>query len=121
MLGNTKTIDLSHLSRYTGGDESINAEVLKMFNAQTSELVLKLRTILDARDAHSWKEVIHTIKGAARGVGAFPLAEAAAFAEPIDPVKDRGNASLAIAALKTEAGAVEKFIDDFLADAKEKR
>jgi HPt (histidine-containing phosphotransfer) domain-containing protein len=117
MLGAKKSVDLTHLSRYTGGDEAINAEVLKMFNAQTSELVMKLKGILDARDVKSWKEVTHTIKGAARGVGAFPLAEAAAFAEPIDPIHDRGNASLAITALKTEAGEVEAFIQAFLDDS----
>ena len=117
MLGAKKAIDLTHLARYTGGDEAINAEVLKMFNSQTGELVLKLRAILDARDAKSWKEVTHTIKGAARGVGAFSLGDAAAFAEPIDPVKDRGNASLAITALKNEAKAVEAFIKAFLEDS----
>ena len=114
MLGARKSVDLDHLARYTGGDETINNEVLKLFNAQTSELVLKLQAILDARDAKSWKEITHTLKGAARGVGAFPLADAAAFAEPIDPASDRSNASLAISALKTQAEAVSHFITDYL-------
>jgi HPt (histidine-containing phosphotransfer) domain-containing protein len=117
MLGAKKTVDLDHLSRYTGGDAAINAEVLRLFNTQAGELVLRLRTILEARDAKSWKEVTHTIKGAARGIGAFPLADAAAFAEPIDLVKDSGNASQAIKALKTEADEVEAFIKAFLEDA----
>jgi hypothetical protein len=116
MIGARKSVDLDHLSRYTGGDETINSEVLKLFNAQTSELVVRLQAVLEARDAKSWKEVTHTLKGAARGVGAFPLADAAAFAEPIDPVGDRGNASLAISALKTQAEAVAHFITDYLKD-----
>lgn len=116
MLGTQKAVDLSHLARYTGGDEEINAEVLRLFNSQTGELVLKLRAILDARDAKSWKEVTHTLKGAARGIGAFGLADAAAFAEPIDPIKDRGNASVAISALKTHADAVGAFIKSYLED-----
>jgi HPt (histidine-containing phosphotransfer) domain-containing protein len=116
MNGAKKAVDLAHLSRYTGGDTAINAEVLKMFNDQAGDLVSRLRGLLDARDAKTWKEITHTIKGAARGIGAFPLADAAAFAEPIDPVKDRGNASLAVNALKTEADQVEAFIKDFLAD-----
>ena len=107
-------VDLDHLSRYTGGDEAINAEVLRLFDAQTSELVGRLQTILDARDAKSWKEIIHTLKGAARGIGAFSMADAAAFAEPIDPVRDRGNASLAIAVLKTSADSVQAFIRAYL-------
>ena len=107
-------VDLAHLARYTGGDEAINTEVLRLFDAQTSEIVGRLQTILDARDAKSWREATHALKGAARGVGAFAMADAAAFAEPIDPVKDRGNASLALAALKTSADAVQAFIKNYL-------
>jgi HPt (histidine-containing phosphotransfer) domain-containing protein len=109
-------VDLTHLSRYTGGDEAINAEVLRLFDAQTSEIVGRMQAILDARDAKSWKEATHALKGAARGIGAFMLADAAAFAEPIDPVKDRGNASLALTALKTRAEAVQTFIKTYLED-----
>ncbi|MGC9953866.1 MAG: Hpt domain-containing protein [Rhizomicrobium sp.] len=107
-------VDLTHLARYTGGDEAINAEVLKLFDTQTSEIVGRLQAILDARDAKSWKEATHSLKGAARGIGAFELADAAAFAEPIDPIKDRGNASLALVALKTNAEAVQAFIKTYL-------
>jgi HPt (histidine-containing phosphotransfer) domain-containing protein len=107
-------VDLSHLSRYTGGDEALNAEVLRLFDSQANELVGRLDTILEARDAKSWKEVTHTLKGAARGIGAFAMADAAAAAEPIDPVRDRGNAAIAIATLKTSADAVQAFIKSYL-------
>ena len=107
-------IDIEHLSRYTGGDEALNAEVLQLFEDQTTELVERLRSVLAARDAKSWKEVTHTLKGAARGVGAFSLADAAAAAEPIDPVRDPTNASVAIQTLKSSAGAVQSFIHDYL-------
>jgi len=107
-------VDLAHLARYTGGDEAINAEVLRLFATQTGEIVGRLQAILDARDAKSWREATHALKGAARGVGAFDMADAAAFAEPIDPIKDRGNASLALAALKTSADAVQAFIKNYL-------
>ncbi len=107
-------VDLTHLARYTGGDEAINTEVLRLFETQTSEIVARLQAILDARDAKSWKEATHTLKGAARGIGAFKLADAAAFAEPIDPIKDRGNASLAVAAVKTSAESVQAFIKTYL-------
>ena len=107
-------VDIDHLSRYTGGDYALNAEVLHLFDSQTSELVDRLKSVLDARDAKSWKEVTHTLKGAARGVGAFGLADAAAAAEPIDPVRDRGNASIAIEVLRTNAEAVQSFIKDYL-------
>ena len=107
-------VDLNHLARYTGGDEVLNAEILRLFEGQTSEMVARLQTILDSSDAKAWKEVTHTLKGAARGVGAFAFADAAAAAEPIDLVQDRSNAALAIAALKRRAEAVHSFISGYL-------
>src|SRR5690242_17584576 len=77
-------VDMEHLARYTGGDAALNAEVLRLFDSQANELVARLRTILEIRDAKSWREVTHTIKGAARGIGAFAMADAAARLEPMD-------------------------------------
>src|SRR5689334_5075249 len=102
-------IDLQHLARYTGGDVALNAEILRLFETQTSELVASLRTILDARDEKSWKEVTHTIKGAARGVGAFAMADAAAQCELLGIV-DPGITQMAIAKLKSETEAVQDFV-----------
>ena len=108
-------IDMEHLARYTGGDATLNAEILRLFDAQANDLVARLQSILDARDAKSWKEVTHTIKGAARGIGAFDMADAAARCEPID-LSDRSNASVAIAVLKTNSEAVQAFIRAYLAN-----
>ena len=106
-------INMEHLARYTGGDATVNAEIFRLFDAQANELVARLRGILDARDAKSWKEVTHTIKGAARGIGAFDLADAAASCEPID-VSDHANAAAAIAALQSQSKAVQAFIKAYL-------
>jgi hypothetical protein len=54
------------------------------------------------------------LKGAARGIGAFEFADAAAAAEPIDPIRDRGNASIAISTLKATSDAVQAFIKSYL-------
>ena len=107
-------VDIAHLSRYTGGDEALNAEVLQLFDTQISEMVGRLHAILDTQDIKSWKEVTHTLKGAARGIGAFEFADAAAAAEPIDPVRDRGNASLAIGTLSGVSVEVQTFIRNYL-------
>ncbi len=107
-------IDLDHLARYTGGDEAVNAEVMRLFDAQANELVARLQAILDARDAKSWKEVTHTLKGAARGIGAFVMGEAAACCEPID-LADRAGATTAIAELRARSEAVQAFIKAYLA------
>ena len=104
-------IDLEHLARYTGGDAALNAEILRLFDSQASELVTRLRTILASRDAKLWKEVTHTIKGAARGVGAFALADAAAQCERVG-IDHHRTASLAIDQLDIETAAVRRFIHD---------
>ena len=107
-------VDLDHLARYTGGDRAINAEVMRLFDHQATELVARLQSILDARDAKAWKEVTHTLKGAARGIGAFAMGDAAARCEPVD-LADRKTSLLAAAALAEHAIAVQAFIRDYLA------
>ncbi len=107
-------VDLAHLARYTGGDAALNAEILRLFDNQASEMVARLQSILDARDAKSWKEVTHTLKGAARGIGAFGLGDAAAAAEPIDPSADSVTAAAALLALQSKTSAVQFFIRAYL-------
>jgi HPt (histidine-containing phosphotransfer) domain-containing protein len=108
-------IDLSHLARYTGGDRVLNAEILKLFDDQVSQMVGQLLGILEQRDGRKWREVTHTIKGAARGVGAFAMGEAAADAEPVDPASQRDRAVEVIEALRVEGEAVQQFIAGYLA------
>lgn len=108
-------IDMAHLARYTGGDATVNAEILRLFDLQTNDLVARLQAVLDARDTKTWKEITHSIKGAARGIGAFDMADAAQRCEPID-LADRKNASAAICALRTHSDAVQAFIKAYLAN-----
>jgi HPt (histidine-containing phosphotransfer) domain-containing protein len=106
-------VDLAHLARYTGGDEELNAEVLRLFDEQATQLVSRLNSVLEARDAKSWKHVTHTLKGAARGIGAFDLADACASAEPIDPA-DQVNAAPALNRMVRSAEVVQGFIRAYL-------
>jgi HPt (histidine-containing phosphotransfer) domain-containing protein len=108
-------VDLNHLARYTGGDRTLNTEILRLFNGQLGEMVGQLLTVLEQRDARKWREVTHTIKGAARGVGAFAMGEAAAAAEPIDPILSHDRAVQVIEALRVEGEAVQAFIEEYLA------
>jgi HPt (histidine-containing phosphotransfer) domain-containing protein len=108
-------VDLSHLARYTGGDKILNAEILKLFDGQVSEMVNQLRSVLEQRDARRWREVTHTMKGAARGVGAFAMGAAAADAEPVDPTTNPGRAIEVIEALRIQGEAVQAFIAEYLA------
>ena len=106
-------IDLAHLARYTGGDRVLNAEILRPFDGQVSEMVGQLLGVLEQRDGRKWREVTHAIKSAARGIGAFAMGEAAA--EPVDPATNRDRAVEVIEALRVEGDAVQAFIADYLA------
>lgn len=108
-------VDLEHLARYTGGDVALNSEVLGLFANQSIELIAKLQTVLEARDLKTWKEITHSLKGAARGIGAFGFADAAANAEPVEPAPDSIGAIDALQALKREADIVQRFIEAYLA------
>jgi HPt (histidine-containing phosphotransfer) domain-containing protein len=107
-------VDLTHLARYTGGDEALNAEVLQLFVGQSAELMGQLQSVLEMRDAKTWRYITHSLKGAARGIGAFALAEVAAEAEPLDLSVQNAEALAALVALKARAEAVHRFVQAYL-------
>ena len=107
-------IDLDHLARYTGGDKVLNAEILRLFDGQITDMVTQLNSVRAERDAKRWREITHTIKGAARGVGAFDMGDVAAAAEPVDPANG-AKALDAIKILEGEAETVRAFIRTYLA------
>lgn len=114
-MSETVPVDLSHLARYTGGERSLNAEILRLFGTQLGELVEALKNMLDRHDAKGWHDTAHSIKGAARGVGAFPVGEAAAAAEPVDPLLQRDKAQAAIDNLRRYGEEAQAFIREYLA------
>ena len=73
-------IDLDHLRQYTQGDSSLEQEVFALFREQCA---LWLRTLDPGGDEEAWRAGCHALKGSARGVGAFPLAETCAAAEAL--------------------------------------
>ena len=70
-------IDLDHLARQTLGDPAIRREVLDLFVAEMSAA----RGQLVGSGQCNRAELAHRIKGAARGIGANPVAETAAALE----------------------------------------
>jgi HPt (histidine-containing phosphotransfer) domain-containing protein len=72
-----RAVDMLHLSRQTMGDRELEAEVLGLFMQQA-------RTVREqiARATHSERIMLaHALKGSARGVGAFAVADCAARIE----------------------------------------
>jgi HPt (histidine-containing phosphotransfer) domain-containing protein len=93
-------LDLEHLHRMTMGDAGLEREVLAMFSAQTALLIASLAAL--PADAGA---LVHTLKGSARAIGAFAVAEAASGLE----------ASIAVGGDPSEALAV---LEDAVAQAR---
>ena len=63
-------IDWEHLEKYVVGDDALRDEILTIFVEQSHNLV----SAFDAEQTdEGWKNTAHTLKGAARGVGAWDL------------------------------------------------
>ena len=69
-------IDIAHLRRMTLGDASLEREVLTMFSAQALGLAGALANLPSDAGA-----LVHTLKGSARAIGAFAVADAASHLE----------------------------------------
>ena len=72
-------VDFAVLERMTGGDDAVSEEVLGLF-AQQAAL---WSPMLDVRE-DGWRDGVHTIRGAAAGIGAAALAQACQMAEAAD-------------------------------------
>ncbi|AZO23640.1 MULTISPECIES: Hpt domain-containing protein [unclassified Mesorhizobium] len=73
----SRPVDLAHLARQTMDDRALEQEVLALFVQQALSVRDK---ILDA-DARERVLLAHSLKGSARGIGAFAVAECAAAIE----------------------------------------
>jgi HPt (histidine-containing phosphotransfer) domain-containing protein len=72
-----RPIDLVHLSRMTLGDRALEREVLTLFERQIGFLMERIETA----PAPVAAAAAHTLKGSAKGIGAFAMAKAAARIE----------------------------------------
>ena len=94
-----RPIDLVHLSRMTLGDRGLEREVLALFDRQATVLVSRMRSAPPG----SVTAVAHTLKGSARGVGAWRVAAAAEAVE----VAASGDGDLSAAITRLAAVAEE--------------
>ena len=72
-----RPIDLEHLSRMTLGERSLECELLRLFDRQATMLMSRMQQTEPAIVA----ACAHTLKGSALGIGAWPVARAAALVE----------------------------------------
>jgi HPt (histidine-containing phosphotransfer) domain-containing protein len=92
----SRPIDLVHLARQTMGDRGLEQEVLCLFVQQC----LQVRDRLAGAAPKDRRNLAHGLKGAARGVGAFAIADCAGLieADPADRAAIRKLARLIVEA-----------------------
>ncbi len=100
-------IDIEHLQRMTLGDAGLEREVLAMFSAQAVHLAEALARL--PADAGA---LAHTLKGSARAIGAFGVAEAAARLETL--IRNGGDPSEALAELDDAVAQARSAVDAIL-------
>ncbi len=100
-------IDIEHLRRMTLGDASLEREVLAMFSAQAVGLVGALAALPSDAGA-----LAHTLKGSARAIGAFGVADAAEGLEAL--IRSGGDPAQALAELTDAVARARAAIDAIL-------
>jgi HPt (histidine-containing phosphotransfer) domain-containing protein len=101
--GMSNPIDLVYLARQSGGDSALEAELLALF---ADQCVRHLATIAEA-GRNSGSEAAHTLKGAARAIGAWNVADAA---ERVEKALEGTMPGPAIAELASAADEARKAI-----------
>ena len=112
MFARTQAVDMKRLTQMMGDDAEMSALYLRESDKHATALVAHLQSVLDQRDAPKWRQTTQELKDLAESMGAKTLARAAARAEPVDPVRDRGTASLAILDIKQRLAAVHALVEE---------
>lgn len=105
-----KPIDTDHLALQTGGDHELERELLHLFAQQC---VAHLRTIHAGADTKTRIDAAHTLKGAARAIGAWQVAEAADIIESSLTATDARRIETAMDALALAAAEARAAISRF--------
>lgn len=110
-----RPIDLVHLAKQCLGDENLEYEILRLFDTTISTYFARLEL---ASDADAVALNLHSIKGAASGVGAWTIAELAKAAEA-DLQAGHGLSPERIADLGVAVEEVRACVARILVDAPE--
>jgi len=104
-MARERPIDLVRLARQTGGDRALEEEVLHLFLKQAKAIGKAMRGGIDADQC---RRQAHTLKGAARSVGAGAIADTA------KAVEDAPQERQCVSALLTEIDRTCDYINSLL-------
>lgn len=105
-----RPVDLVHLALQTQGDKALEAEVLGLFLRQSPQI---LKAILVAGDDRARFEAAHRLKGSAKAIGAFAVAECAEAIE-IAALAETDSGT-ALADLSAAVAVANRYITELLA------
>jgi HPt (histidine-containing phosphotransfer) domain-containing protein len=72
----TGAVDFGYLEGFAAGDAQVVDEVLALFREQAS-----MWSVMLDPQSEGWRDAVHTIKGASRGIGAFALGDVCQMCE----------------------------------------
>lgn len=107
----SRPLDLAHLARYTLRDPALEAEVLSLFTQQAPVTIARLRR---AESERQWRDAAHTLKGSARAIGAWHVAQQAEECEQEPDWQSASRRSRAIEELERALADVHVFISTTL-------
>jgi len=73
-------VDFDYLEAYAAGEDAVLDEVLALFREQSA-----IWGRLLSPEHEGWRDAVHTLKGAARGVGAHTLGDICQRCEAVGP------------------------------------
>ena len=103
-----RPLDLVHLARQTLGDRELEREILDLFVVQVKSMQEQMRALAAGQRR---LDLAHTLKGSARAVGAWRVAQAAEACELV--MNDGADWQDCLAALASSVSAVLAAIADF--------
>ncbi|MFZ3035615.1 MAG: Hpt domain-containing protein [Parvibaculum sp.] len=110
MPASDRPLDLVHLSKYTFGDRSLEGELLGLFRSQAGIYISRLEAAENAKD---WRDAAHSLKGSARGLGAWSLGDLAEEVEHHD-FADEAARHADVARVREAIAIVSVFIDELM-------
>lgn len=96
-------LDRAHFDMMTGGDRALQLEVLGLFRAQVDGWSAAFGA------CPGWRDMVHTMKGSARGIGFNALAAVCETAEYANETDMAGALANVRAALNDALAALEQF------------
>ncbi len=108
-----RPLDLVQLARYTLGSSSHEHEVLELFRTQSG---LYLKRLEATETDKAWRDAARTIRGSARCIGAWRVAEIAAAAEMLEGDALAASRGRIVASLQRVIDEANGFIRGLLCD-----